>query len=64
MKYAGVAELAKLLGHKNNKVVAVWRHRGQIPEPDFVLASGPVWDLSRADMQKWLEKARRKNVNK
>ena len=46
----GLSELASVLGVKPG-TVRQWHHRGQLPEPDAVLACGPVWRQSTID--KW-----------
>lgn len=38
----GIAEIAHMLG-EDRRTVAQWRSRGQMPEPDALLAMGPVW---------------------
>lgn len=46
----GVAELAQLLGWDKAKV-STYVRRGKLPEPDYQLASGPVW--RRQTIEQW-----------
>lgn len=45
MRLYGVREIAAELGVRPN-TVAVWKHRGELPPPDAVLSTGPVWAAS------------------
>jgi hypothetical protein len=39
----GLTEIAERLGNPVD-TVKKWRHRGLLPEPDWQLAAGPVWE--------------------
>lgn len=50
----GVAEIAEMFPHRYDPTkhmapesVSRWLHEGTIPEPDAVLAAGPVWIRER-----------------
>lgn len=45
MKLYGISEIAEAIGATPN-AVHVWKHRGKLPPPDFVLAMGPIWTAS------------------
>lgn len=51
----GLAEIAAALD-VSRKRVGMWRVRGQLPPPDAVLASGPVWLAST--IEPWMDRAR------
>jgi hypothetical protein len=48
----GVAEAAAMAGMSRNHF-AVLRTRGQVPEPQVVLAMGPIW--KRSVIERWVE---------
>lgn len=50
---AGVQELAALSG-LDKRTVSAYVARKQMPKPDAHLASGPVWDTTRKDVQEWI----------
>jgi predicted DNA-binding transcriptional regulator AlpA len=50
-----VSEIAEALGVSRN-TVAQWYRRGKLPEPDRMLAMGPVWTGRR--IERWIEKTR------
>ncbi len=39
----GLTEIAVRLGKKVD-TVKKWRHRQLLPDPDYTLAQGPIWD--------------------
>ncbi len=39
----GVADIAERLGVRP-QTAATWRHRGLLPEPDWMVSGLPVWD--------------------
>jgi predicted DNA-binding transcriptional regulator AlpA len=51
----GVSEIAELLGVSSNTVTS-WRQRGQLPEPRWMLKSGPIW-LAH-DITEWYERVK------
>lgn len=42
MKLMGLTEIAELTD-RNRKTVDTWRHRGQLPEPDWIVSGRPIW---------------------
>lgn len=48
----GVAEAAAMAGITRNHF-AVIRKRGQVPEPQVVLACGPIW--KRSVIERWIK---------
>lgn len=52
----GVREIAERLGVPRG-TVAIWRHREQMPEPEWTISSGPVWRW--ATIERWAEKTGR-----
>lgn len=51
----GVAEIAAALGARP-PTVAQWHRRGRLPQPDEVLAMGPVWYADT--IRPWIDKER------
>ena len=56
LKLYGVAEIAQALGMRR-ETIAQWHLRGKLPEPDAVLAMGPVW--TEATIRPWLRRQER-----
>lgn len=52
----GASELAKMLGVPRGQIY-VWKNRGKLPEPDVVLAAGPVW--RRSTIERWMKQQNR-----
>ncbi|HEV2121244.1 MAG TPA: hypothetical protein VGW38_00520 [Chloroflexota bacterium] len=52
----GMAEIAERLGVTHGQV-RVWRHRKQLPEPEWDLRNGPLWRW--ATIRKWAEETGR-----
>jgi uncharacterized protein YjcR len=52
VKLYGINEIAEALGARP-QTVAQWYRRGKLPEPDEVLAMGPVWKGVR--IERWIE---------
>lgn len=50
MTLADATEIAKRLGVKR-QTVNMWRFRGLLPEPEWMLNGGPVWKWST--IQRW-----------
>lgn len=42
----GVAEIADMFGLRDRTYVSRWWRKGKLPEPDYVLAMGPIWRLT------------------
>lgn len=42
----GTGEVAKLLG-VNRRTVTMWRYRGILIEPDYVVSGAPAWQRKR-----------------
>lgn len=42
MKLMGLREITELTG-KPRRTVDTWRHRGQLPEPDWIVSGRPIW---------------------
>jgi len=57
MRPYGVYEIAEELGVRPN-TVRVWRTRGKLPPPDYVLAMGPIWTAKT--IRPFLERHRRR----
>jgi len=57
MRPYGVYEIAEELGVRPN-TVRVWRTRGKLPPPDYVLAMGPLWTAKT--IRPFLERHRRR----
>lgn len=55
MHLYGIAEIASALGARP-ATVAQWHRRGRLPQPDEMLAMGPVWYGST--IRPWIEKER------
>lgn len=53
----GTHEVAQLLG-VHRVTVSKWRAAGHMPEPDALLAAGPVWRLST--IARWAKRTGRK----
>lgn len=51
----GIAEIAAALGARP-ATVAQWHRRGKLPQPDELLAMGPVWYGD--SIRPWIEKER------
>ena len=49
----GAAEVAEAAG-VSSKHFGVMRGRGQVPEPQVVLACGPIW--KRSVIERWIKK--------
>jgi len=47
----GLSEVTVLIG-ANGATVKSWYRRGHLPEPDAVLAAGPIW--RRTTINRWL----------
>jgi hypothetical protein len=52
-----MAEIANLLSVQKG-TVHKWRHRGILPEPDYQLSIGPLWDEDT--IAEWAEKTGRR----
>lgn len=52
----GITEIAREIGISPD-TVSVWRTRGKLPEPDFVLAMGPIWKAGT--IRSFLERVRK-----
>jgi predicted DNA-binding transcriptional regulator AlpA len=52
MKLYGLTEIAAATGI-DRRVLAMWLHRGKLPEPDARLAMGPAWTARR--IEPWIE---------
>ncbi len=52
----GLTEIANRLDKKVD-TVKKWRHRQLLPEPDYVLAQGPVWEWKT--IRTWAEQTGR-----
>jgi predicted DNA-binding transcriptional regulator AlpA len=48
----GLVEIATRLG-RSRGVVDVWRHRGLLPEPRWIVGGRPAWDWS--DITAWCQ---------
>ncbi len=52
----GVREIAERLGVPRG-TVAIWRHRAQMPEPEWTISGGPVWRWTT--IERWARKTGR-----
>lgn len=50
MDIVGVVEIAERLGVRQ-QTVAVWKSRGLLPEPKWVVSRNPAWDWR--DIERW-----------
>lgn len=46
----GISEIAERLGQRR-QTVAIWHHRGQLPDPRWTVSGNPAWEW--ADIDKW-----------
>lgn len=46
----GISEIADRL-EVRRQTVAIWHHRGQLPEPRWTVSGNPAWEW--ADIEKW-----------
>jgi predicted DNA-binding transcriptional regulator AlpA len=51
-KWVGLVEIAALLG-LGRSTIRTMKTRGQLPEPTFTIASGPVWRKTTID--RWIK---------
>ncbi len=49
----GLEDVAGALGI-TAETAAVWRHRGKLPEPDWIVSGRPVWNA--AQVRRWIER--------
>jgi hypothetical protein len=45
MELLGMEDVARELGITEN-TAAVWRHRGKLPEADWIISGRPIWRAS------------------
>lgn len=53
----GVLEIADRLGVKQ-QTVAMWKYRGLLPEPKWVVSGSPAWDWK--DIERWADETGRR----